>query len=370
MSEKENIKILLAPLNWGLGHASRIFSLIKEIERQGISTTIAADGNALEFLKKEFPHLKSIKIPDLKIKYYTKLGAKWSILLSYNKISKQIKKENKFLQEIVKKNGKFHIIISDNRYGLHHKDSYNVIISHQHRVVLKGFWKFLSFIPNYKIKTWLRKFHLCLIPDFQGKNNLSGKLSHPSAHQNTLYTGPLSRFEEKTASNIGSEIPIVFSGPDPLKTHLIDKIVGILKESKHKFVVFGGNPSLKQNYKTHNINFMWHAESNQIEKAIDNAPLVISTGGYSSIMDIYLKNKKAIFVPFKGQTEQIYISEHLNSSKLFTFVQWKKLGNLEDKIDEILAKNFVPRETNYKPTQQQLITTIIENYKNTKCKTY
>jgi len=52
-----NKNILIAPLNWGLGHATRCIPIIKALEENGFNPIIASDGVALALLKKEFPHL-------------------------------------------------------------------------------------------------------------------------------------------------------------------------------------------------------------------------------------------------------------------------------------------------------------------------
>ncbi len=47
-------KILVAPLNWGLGHATRCIPIIEALENNGYVPIIASDGVALEMLKKNF----------------------------------------------------------------------------------------------------------------------------------------------------------------------------------------------------------------------------------------------------------------------------------------------------------------------------
>ena len=39
--------ILVAPLNWGLGHATRCIPIIKKLEENGYQPILASDGNAL-----------------------------------------------------------------------------------------------------------------------------------------------------------------------------------------------------------------------------------------------------------------------------------------------------------------------------------
>jgi len=46
--------ILVAPLNWGLGHATRCIPIIQELEKNGFTPIIASDGIALLLLQKEF----------------------------------------------------------------------------------------------------------------------------------------------------------------------------------------------------------------------------------------------------------------------------------------------------------------------------
>jgi len=63
--------ILIAPLNWGLGHATRCMPIIDELQRQGARVIIASDGRALRLLEKEYPDLLTIELPPYKIRYGT-----------------------------------------------------------------------------------------------------------------------------------------------------------------------------------------------------------------------------------------------------------------------------------------------------------
>ena len=59
MKVKKNI--LIAPLNWGLGHATRCIPIIHALMESGFNPIIASDGDALGILKKEFPNTKKQK---------------------------------------------------------------------------------------------------------------------------------------------------------------------------------------------------------------------------------------------------------------------------------------------------------------------
>jgi UDP:flavonoid glycosyltransferase YjiC (YdhE family) len=64
--------ILVAPLNWGLGHATRCIPIIQELQKNGFTPIIASDGVALALLKKEFPDLIALELPSYNIEYAKK----------------------------------------------------------------------------------------------------------------------------------------------------------------------------------------------------------------------------------------------------------------------------------------------------------
>ena len=65
--ETSKKNILVAPLNWGLGHSTRCIPLIRELEKNGYTPILASDGVALKMLQKEFHHLLSLELPSYEI---------------------------------------------------------------------------------------------------------------------------------------------------------------------------------------------------------------------------------------------------------------------------------------------------------------
>jgi len=96
-------RILIAPLDWGLGHATRCIPIANAIEKSGNEVIFASNGRALDLLMKEFPKNKFIKIPSYNIKYSKYGGIGWilNMTLQIPKIISIIKKENKALQNII-----------------------------------------------------------------------------------------------------------------------------------------------------------------------------------------------------------------------------------------------------------------------------
>ena len=166
--------ILVAPLNWGLGHATRCIPIIKALEENDFTPILASDGDALAMLRKEFPHLKSLELPSYQIEY-AKDGAdfKWKMLKSMPKMMESILDEKKIVKRWVKE---FDLmgVISDNRLGVFSKKVSSVFITHQLNVLTGNTTWITSKLHQHIIK----KFDECWVPDYEDAPNLTGKLGH------------------------------------------------------------------------------------------------------------------------------------------------------------------------------------------------
>ena len=59
------MKILIAPLNWGLGHATRSIPIIRHYLAKGDEVVLGGDGESILLLKQTFPDLRVIDLPSL-----------------------------------------------------------------------------------------------------------------------------------------------------------------------------------------------------------------------------------------------------------------------------------------------------------------
>ena len=92
--------ILVAPLNWGLGHATRCIPIIKNLEINGFTPILASDGSALDLLTKEFPHLKTLVLPSYNIEYAKKgEDFKWKLIKNSPKTLNAILSEKKLTKQ-------------------------------------------------------------------------------------------------------------------------------------------------------------------------------------------------------------------------------------------------------------------------------
>ena len=63
------MKILIAPLNWGLGHAARCIPLIHSYLSKGDEVVLGGDGDSLLLLRRTFPDLRVVDLPSLELRY-------------------------------------------------------------------------------------------------------------------------------------------------------------------------------------------------------------------------------------------------------------------------------------------------------------
>ena len=95
-------RILVAPLNWGIGHATRCIPIINALIDAGFEPIIASDGQALDLLKKEFEGVTCLTLPAYNVTYAkSKTWFKWLMLWQLPKIKKAIKKEHRATQKII-----------------------------------------------------------------------------------------------------------------------------------------------------------------------------------------------------------------------------------------------------------------------------
>jgi UDP:flavonoid glycosyltransferase YjiC (YdhE family) len=167
--------ILVAPLNWGLGHATRCVPIINALIDNNFNPIIASDGVALALLKKEFPELQTIEFPSYHIEY-PKNGKHFMLKMIANspKMISAVLKERRLVKKIIT-SYKIEGIISDNRLGVRNKKIPSVFITHQ-LTVLTGSTTWLTTKVHRYI---INQFKECWVPDVAGIPNLSGELGHP-----------------------------------------------------------------------------------------------------------------------------------------------------------------------------------------------
>ena len=325
MIENSSKRILVAPLDWGLGHTTRCVPLIAHLLRLGHHVIVAGNPSQAAFIENTFSGIETIMLEGYNVTYSkSKNLSQLKIVSQVPHICHAIRKEHQWLQaniRTLKPDG----IISDNRYGLYHTAIPSVIITHQLQVQTgmgimadKGLQK-----VHYK---FLQRFNNIWIPDIEGEHNLGGILSHPSVlPHNTQYIGLLSQFECIAApAGVGGHLLILLSGPEPQRTLLAEKLWEQVRQYKGKVIFVAGSESaVSPAFIPANVAWYPRLSGAALFDIIANAALVICRSGYSSVMDMVFLHKKAILIPTPTQTEQEYLARRLEEKGIFTYMAQK-----------------------------------------------
>lgn len=322
------IRVLVAPLDWGLGHTTRCIPVIRKLCEMGCEVWLAGERTQERVLKEEFPELPFLNLKGYNIRY-AKSGAAmfWKILIQLPKLKRIIHYEYHWLKDMVNKY-EFNAVISDNRYGLYHPYIPSIFITHQLKIkiLIASFAERSLQKINYQ---YIEHFTECWIPDYQNENSLAGELSHPPKMPllPVHYLGPLSRFKNQNAKEKKRHIVIILSGPEPQRSILEKKIIHEIAHYNGTATIVRGLPGSDSLIPSTNmLKFYNHMPATDLQKEILEAEYVISRSGYSSIMDIITLQKKCILIPTPGQPEQEYLAMHMMNKKMGLLINQKKFN--------------------------------------------
>lgn len=337
--------ILIAPLNWGLGHATRCIPIIKALQDNNFIPIIASDGIALELLKKEFPYLKFLELPSYEIEY-AKNGKyfKWKLLKNCPKMIEAILEEKRLVKKWIKKHD-IDGIISDNRLGVFSKKVPSVFITHQLNVMTGN----TTWITSLLHQNIIKKYTECWVPDTIDTPNLAGELSHlKNPDFNIKYIGPLSRIQTKKVDK-KYDLMIILSGPEPQRGLLEEKLKQEIKLYNGTILFVKGIIEKDQKKEQiDNVTFLNFMHSRQLEQALNESEIIICRSGYTSIMDLAKLNKKAFFIPTPGQYEQEYLARKLKKEGLVPYAEQDlfTIKNL-DEIDNYKGLSEIKSNLNW-----------------------
>ena len=339
--------ILISTLNWGLGHASRSIPIIRELmNRNAHSIVLAADGDAFQMLSTEFPQLKIYKLPDINIHYLKGWLLPYGLFLNGLQLNQINKNEHKQITQIIETHN-IDTIISDNRYGVWHPTTKNILITHQLTILPPKMFGFTSPILKYIIKRKIKPFTEIWVPDYIEFPGIAGILSHQSLqHSKMKYIGPLSRYyiKEKPSNEEVPSIVTIISGPMPFRQNLYDCLIEIFKNSNIQTTLFCTS-DIVLTTEIPLIKVVVNASFNEINKALNQASMVICSGGYTTLMDLLAVQKKALIIPTPHQTEQEYIAKLHNQNPQFEFLKFDKIVELPEKLS-LLEKRIFGNDIN------------------------
>ena len=333
MESSQQKHVLVAVLDWGLGHATRCIPVIRKLIQSNCKVSIAGNGPSLQLLKLEFPNLTAHELPSYQINYPSHDFFIFHIFLISPRIFKAIVTEKREIERLHNLN-QYDAIISDNRYGCYSKRVRSVLITHQLNLQLPSSLKWSSKPINFIIQQLIKRFNICWIPDFPDAR-LSGNLSK-TINPKMKWVGVLSRF---TSNEIVGEEKLIIgivSGPEPQRKIFEEILISEFKKVNQPCILLRGLPLREQGeIRDGNIVLINHTSSYEMQRIISKGYIIISRSGYSTIMDLMVLGKKhVIFVPTPGQTEQEYLADEMSRKKV-AVVQTQSKFNLFQSIHEL-----------------------------------
>ena len=350
------MKILVAPLDWGLGHATRCVPIVKEFLRQGAEVELAVVKANAGFFREVFPELRQRVAPGYNV-VYPKYGFNMALWLLKNSahLNAVMRYEKRYAEEMVERHG-YDVLFSDNRFAFFSKKAYSVYMTHQRRIAFPPAVAALEGVGVRWHRARMRNFDEVWVPDVEAAPGYAGALSHlPSLRgaenvPKVKFVGPLSRFDEVAGSlNAGSlkagkyRVVAVISGVEPARTQFENRLRDILRDVPGNHLMILGKPQPPRRHWTEgNIEFVTHLPTGEFARAVRDADWVISRGGYSTVMDMAYLGAKCIFVPTPGQYEQVVLARDLATAGYAVNIPANRLS-VESLLDAFKGNVALPR---------------------------
>lgn len=298
-------RILVAPLDWGLGHAARCVPIVRALLDHDAVPVIGADGGPLGLLKAEFPELEHVRLPGATVRYSRGKSQVWAMARQWPGLLRSIKHEHATLETIIDSK-RIAAVISDQRFGLHNAQVPSVLVSHQifpRTPALQGP------LRNWNFRR-LARFNRVWIPDQATAPGLAGDLSHGRRlPDNAHYIGPLSRMVPVPAGAAERFTCVaVLSGPEPQRTLLEQVLIGKLKTVPGKHLLVRGVDTDGEADEGNLAIRDRASDTGWLNAVLCGAVLIMARSGYSTIMDLHAIGRSALLIPTPGQPEQEYLA--------------------------------------------------------------
>jgi uncharacterized protein (TIGR00661 family) len=332
-------RVLIAPLDWGLGHTARCIPIIQNLLQHRHEIIFAGTQKQFDFVSQHHIKIKHVELFSYDVRYAKRLPQWIKIVGQLNKLKSKIRAEHKWLNDFLSKEN-IDVVISDNRYGLYSTKVHSIFIGHQLSIQSP----LLSKKINNIHANFINKFNECWVPD-DVNINLSGELSiNEKITIPTKRIGLLSRFNNNTTQERKYDILILLSGTEPQRSILEQKLMATLDNSKLSIALIRGTTTSSTKLYTNSENFDL-LNSNELQTLIESSEILICRSGYSSIMDIMHFNKKIILIPTPGQTEQEYLAKHLKKKYNIAFIEQSNLNTLAEAITKLESTKIPPTKT-------------------------
>lgn len=307
-------RILVAPLDWGLGHSTRCVPIIRRLIELGARPVIGADAGPFALLRAEFPDLRHVRIPGVNVRYSSGRSQLWSMARQFPAMVRSVPAERALFDRL-KNDLRLDAVISDQRFGIRSADLPSVLITHQvfpFTPIAQGALRRVNLHH-------IARFDRCWIMDEPVAPGLAGELSHGrNVPKNARYIGTVSRMrltpalsrgEGGTPHNERYRIVAVISGPEPQRTMLDRLLTDQLQSIPGEHLLVRGLPNEQHERRFVNVTALPHLSGDKLAPLLTSAELIVSRSGYTTLMDLVALGRSALIIPTPGQAEQEYLGE-------------------------------------------------------------
>lgn len=302
LNEVTNRRILLSPLNWGLGHVTRCIGLIKQLQQQGNQFFIACDEQQQAIFENYLEQIVYIPHAGYPFSFEGKGKFTWDLIANRKQLLARFAKEQQEITSYIETH-QIDVIIADHRYGFFSKKVFSVFLTHQIHLPVSTL-----FFPVQWIHTRLmRNFNAIWCLDIEN-NSLAGKLSQKIPEIPIEYIGWFSRFEHLETLEPTFDALFVVSGPTPYNTQFLEQVFAFCETNTGKFACITPN----FDYRTRipeNLKLVVATDWKTEDRLMYQSKTIVSRTGYSTLMDLKITQKKAVLIPTPGQAEQVYLAK-------------------------------------------------------------
>lgn len=297
-------RIAIAPLDWGLGHATRDSPIIRRLLEMDARPVILADKAPLALLRDAFPELPHAVLPGVDVRYGKGRSQAWAMAKQFPAMLRSIRQEQALFQRL-QQELRLDAVISDNRFGVRAAHVPSIVITHQvfpFTPLAQGALRRLN-------RSQIERFDACWIMDEPDAPGLAGELSH-GGHlpQNARYIGTMSRMDHLYApSQRKYRVVAVISGPEPQRTLLEERLLTQLHNIPGAHLLVRGQPMQQAPERKRDVTLLPHLGGEELAGELLRAELIVSRSGYTTLMDLAALGRTALVIPTPGQEEQEYL---------------------------------------------------------------
>ncbi len=304
-------RILISPLNWGMGHVARCIPLVQTFLDNGNTVFAAVSEEQGAILRAYFPSIELVNHEGYPFVFHGKGNFSLDLARQFKQLNKRLLDEQEQTELLVNELA-IDVVISDHRYGFRSKNVPSILLTHQLNLPVRWYEGWVQKMHD----KFLRCFDEIWIPDTID-SSLAGNLSQNTKGFNCAYIGALSRFqlnaipEMKTIDSV-----IIASGPAVYAEQFIREQLKKLLDPENTVIIAA--PDVLLNMGELPVSTQSSADWKTSDTSILHAKKVISRCGYSTLMDLSVLKVPFSLTPTPGQREQEY---------LYRFWASKVMGN-------------------------------------------